>query len=179
MDGRRERGIDESSARVPLTFPLPCWYTSSISCHRPRRIDCASCWGEDMPVGLRHCRGGTHAMPLAHVAPSAVRALAAAALAGLLAMPAPARATLVFEKDDFSLDVGIRLQPRVELERSLTPDWQRDFMIRRSRLKLGGKLQSATYKFEWRLDNTDRIGASAASQLAGVENAYMQYPLMG
>jgi hypothetical protein len=102
-------------------------------------------------------------------------ASAAAVLACTLLASTPARATVVLEKDDFSLDVGLRIQPRMELERGSTPAWRRDFLVRRTRLKAGGKMHGAQYKFEWKIDSTDRNGATPS---ASVENAYVQYPLV-
>ena len=51
---------------------------------------------------------------------SGARALVRKALLGFLfmmLMPAAARAVGVFDKDGFTLDLGLRLQPRMELER--------------------------------------------------------------
>lgn len=94
--------------------------------------------------------------------------------------PAPAQAGVkVFEKDDFTLELGLRLQPRVEFERftnASNKDWLRDFLIRRSRLKANGKILGGTYNFEWRIDRTDQLVPSPLP-VAGVENAWMQYPL--
>ena len=84
----------------------------------------------------------------------------------------------VLETDDFSLELGMRIQPRMELEwfSAGADAQQRDFMIRRARLKLNGKMQSASYGFEWKIDRTDQIGATPS---AAVENAWIRYPLGG
>lgn len=86
----------------------------------------------------------------------------------------------VFESDDFSLQLGLRMQPRWELERVSASgsgkEWQRDFLIRRARLKANGKVHGANYLFEWKIDGTDRINGTPT---AAVENAYIQYPLGG
>ena len=96
--------------------------------------------------------------------------VAALALAG--ARPAGA-GVAVYDRDDVKLEIGIRLQPRVELE-NRGADWTRDFLVRRSRLKLTGKYHAAAFNFEWRLDRTDQIGQAVS---IGLENGYIQYPL--
>ncbi len=90
----------------------------------------------------------------------------------------------VYEKDDVTLELGMRLQPRAEYTRFAIPggtDGQRDFMIRRARLKANGKMQGVTYCFEWKIDNTDVItgATTTSSPVAGVENAWILYPLGG
>jgi len=84
----------------------------------------------------------------------------------------------VAESDDITLELGLRLQPRIEYERVAAlgggSQGQRDFLVRRSRLKANGRVHTATYNFEWKIDGTDQIGASPS---ASVENAYIQYPL--
>jgi hypothetical protein len=99
-------------------------------------------------------------------------------LASLSLLPATARGGLkVYDKDDMSLELGMRLQPRAEYDRYVVPggtDGQRDFMIRRARLKANGKIQGVSYGFEWKIDGTDQIGATAS---AAVENAWFQYPM--
>jgi hypothetical protein len=81
----------------------------------------------------------------------------------------------VVENETMMLEIGIRMQPRMELE-YLNDDLQRDFLVRRTRLKLTGKAHKASYNFEWRIDRTDQIGQSPS---IGVENGYIQYPLGG
>jgi hypothetical protein len=99
----------------------------------------------------------------------------------LCALPAPALAGVkVFDSPDHTLELGMRLQSRLEYETS-TPspggtDARRDFMIRRARLKANGKMQGVAYGFEWKIDGTDQVGATPA---AAVENAWFQYPLKG
>ena len=102
-------------------------------------------------------------------------------LATFTLVPATALAGLkVYEKDDMSLELGLRMQPRWEYDRVLAAgggtEWQRDFLIRRTRLKANGKINGATYGFEWKIDGTDQIGQAPA---AAVENAWMQYPMSG
>ena len=106
---------------------------------------------------------------------SAVRRIAGAfALAALVALPAGAWSGVkVAETEGFTLELGMRLQPRLEYTK-LGSDGVRDFMIRRARLKANGKMLDATYGFEWKIDGTDQIGASPSAQ---VENAWMSYPL--
>ena len=111
---------------------------------------------------------------------SVVRRLVA--LAALSLIPATALAGYkVYEKDDQTLEVGMRLQPRLEYSRigqisGTGTEWQRDFMIRRARLKLNGKVQGVSFGFEWKIDGTDQIGSTPT---AAVENAWFQYPLNG
>jgi len=100
----------------------------------------------------------------------------------LLLLPVSAFAGVkVFDSPDMTLELGMRLQQRLEYETS-TPapggktDGRRDFMVRRARLKANGKMQGVTYGFEWKIDGTDQTGASP---VAAVENAWMQYPLHG
>jgi hypothetical protein len=98
-------------------------------------------------------------------------------LAALVVLPGTAMSGVkVAETEGFSLELGMRLQPRLEYYR-LANDWNRDFMIRRARLKANGKMLDATYGFEWKIDGTDQNLATAAGQQAAVENAWMSYPL--
>jgi phosphate-selective porin O/P len=110
------------------------------------------------------------------------------ALAALMLVPATALAGFkVYEKDDQSLEVGMRLQPRMEYSRipAVTggTEWMRDFMIRRARFKLNGKIQGVSFGFEWKIDGTDQNLTAATSSsnppFAQVENAWFQYPLNG
>ena len=99
----------------------------------------------------------------------------------LAMLPAIASAgVLVFDSKDHTLELGMRLQPRLEYENvSLangSTDARRDFMIRRARLKANGKMQGVAFGFEWKIDGTDQFGATP---IAGVENAWLQYPLGG
>lgn len=119
--------------------------------------------------------------PLSLRAAAAARGTIASLFLALL--PAVAAAgVLVFESPDKShtLELGMRLQPRMEFENVSTAngstDVRRDFMIRRARLKANGKMQGVTFGFEWKLDNTDQFGAVST---AAVENAWLQYPLGG
>jgi hypothetical protein len=100
----------------------------------------------------------------------------------LLILPVSAFAGVkVFDSPDHTLELGLRLQQRLEYETS-TPapggqtDGRRDFMVRRARLKANGKMQGVTYGFEWKIDGTDQTGSTPT---AAVENAWMQYPLNG
>jgi hypothetical protein len=81
----------------------------------------------------------------------------------------------VAETEDFTLELGMRLQPRLEFARiPAGGEFARDFLVRRSRWKANGKMQKATYVFEWKIDGTDGIGSTPS---ASVENGYVQYPL--
>ena len=100
-------------------------------------------------------------------------------IALILTLPIAASAGVkVFEQEDFTLELGMRLQPRMELEALSGPsgstDWQRDFLIRRARLKANGRVLTSTYGFEWKIDGTDQTGATPSAQ---VENAWIQCPL--
>lgn len=108
----------------------------------------------------------------------AVAVVGRLALLGLLCgLPVPAWSGVkVAESEDFSLELGMRLQPRLEYEHLSSTDWQRDFLVRRARLKANGKMQNAIYGFEWKIDGTDQVGASPSAQ---VENAWIQLPLGG
>jgi len=125
-------------------------------------------------IPLRVHRGRLRAVCL-------VRGLLALAVVSLL--PAVALGGVkVFEKDDHTLELGMRLQQRAEYTRFAIAggtDGQRDFMIRRARLKANGKIQGATYGFEWKIDGTDAItgATTTGSPTAAVENAWVQYPL--
>ena len=109
-------------------------------------------------------------------ASSITHGLAVIALLSLL--PAVALAGVkVFDSPDQTLELGMRLQPRIEFERVPTAggsESRRDFLMRRARLKANGKMQTATYGFEWKIDGTDQFGASPSAQ---VENAWIQYPV--
>ena len=99
----------------------------------------------------------------------------------LLSIPAAALAGVkVFDSPDHTLELGMRLQPRMEYETAIAvpggTDGRRDFLIRRARQMANGKMQGVTYGFEWRLDGTDQSGATPT---AAVENAWFQYPLRG
>lgn len=90
---------------------------------------------------------------------------------------------MVVDTDDFSMELGLRLQPRMEIEwiPGAANDVQRDFLVRRARLKAAGKMKGAKYGFEWKVDQTDRASATTVSTIptAAVENAWIQYPLSG
>jgi phosphate-selective porin O/P len=103
-------------------------------------------------------------------------AFLAAGLSSWLPTPA-AGGVKVVETEDFRLELGMRLQPRLEYRRfSLlgNTEWERDFMVRRARLKANGKMLTAIYGFEWKIDGTDQIAAVPSAQ---VENAWIQIPL--
>ncbi len=96
-----------------------------------------------------------------------------------LALPSATLAGVkVVEQEGFTLELGMRLQQRLAYEAIAGPsgstDWQRDFMVRRARLKANGKMQTATFGFEWKIDGTDQVGSTPT---AAVENAWIQYPL--
>jgi len=105
---------------------------------------------------------------------------------GLLLLPATAWAGVrVFDSQDMTLEFGMRMQPRFEYETSASDasgvagrgvQGRRDFMIRRARLKMGGRMQGVRYGFEWKIDGTDQTGSTPT---AAVENAWFQYPLSG
>jgi len=97
----------------------------------------------------------------------------------LLSFPAIANAGVkVFDSPDHTLELGMRVQPRIEYEMVPTgassSEARRDFLIRRARLKANGKMLGVAYCFEWKIDGTDQFGATPA---AAVENAWFQYPL--
>ena len=105
-------------------------------------------------------------------------------LASVSLLPAVASAGLkVYEKDDVLLEFGMRLQPRAEYARypvGTGSDGQRDFLIRRARLKMNGKVQGVSFGFEWKIDNTDFTSPATgalSSGSAAVENAWLQYPM--
>jgi hypothetical protein len=106
-------------------------------------------------------------------------------LAGHALSPRPvAGAATVVDTDEFSLAVGMRLQPRVVVARGLSPlganEWQRDFLVRRSRLKLSGDVMSVLYSFEWRLDGTGlNSGIAEPAPISGLENGWIEWPLAG
>ena len=90
-------------------------------------------------------------------------------------LPAAASAGLkVYDSKDLTLELGMRLQPRMEYEFVSLPaggtDTRRDFMVRRARLKANGLIQGVSYGFEWKIDGTDQFGAAP---VAAVENAWM------
>ncbi|HKQ56854.1 MAG TPA: porin [Candidatus Eisenbacteria bacterium] len=101
-------------------------------------------------------------------------------LAVLMAAPNVARCGVkVFETEGHTLELGFRLQPRMELDHVLVggiTDGQRDFMIRRARFKANGKMKTASYGFEWKIDQTDQNGITPS---AAVENAWIQFVLGG
>jgi hypothetical protein len=104
---------------------------------------------------------------------------AASLLSGALMLSAAcAWGVTLVDKDDFKLSFGVRMQSRMEYTRvpglGSGLKWQRDFQVRRTRLSAEGAVQGVAYKFEWKIDGTDVIGASPSAQ---VENAYVQFPL--
>jgi hypothetical protein len=83
----------------------------------------------------------------------------------------------IVEKDDFTLELGLRLQPRLEYERLRLfgeEQWQRDFLVRRTRFKVNGKMMRASYYFEWKIDRVDQLTLNPSST---AENAWIQFPL--
>jgi hypothetical protein len=84
----------------------------------------------------------------------------------------------VVDTENIKLELGLRLQSRLDLERVAGTvshkEWLHDFVVRRTRLKVKGEVHEADFNFEWKIDRTDGYSASPT---ASVENAYMQYPL--
>jgi hypothetical protein len=112
---------------------------------------------------------------------SVVRALTGTllTLAFMQLLPPPAAGGVkVVETEDFSLELGLRLQPRVEVDQLPATaggtDWMHDFFIRRARVKANGTMKRAIYNFELKIDRTDQRSVNPS---AAVENAWMQYPL--
>lgn len=106
----------------------------------------------------------------------------------LVVLPATAFAGVkVFDSPEHTLELGMRLQTRMEFETNAPGlaglDARRDFMVRRARLKANGKMQGVSYGFEWKIDATDAAnstpGTVPATPAAQVENAFLQYPLRG
>ena len=90
----------------------------------------------------------------------------------------------VVEQPDFSLELGLRMQPRLVFLQIPAAgggfEMERTFLIRRSRFKANGKMLTASYNFEWRLDATGlSSGIVLTTPIAGVENAWIQLPLRG
>jgi hypothetical protein len=105
---------------------------------------------------------------------NATRVTWGALLVALFLLPATAQSGVkVAESEGFTLELGMRLQPRLEYE-NLGGDWRRDFLLRRTRLKANGKMLSATYGFEWKIDSND---LNAAITQGEAENAWIQFPL--
>ena len=113
------------------------------------------------------------------------RTAVALAVAVTLGMPQSATAIDVVTQEDFTLGIGLRLQPRLELENEVGPggtDWRRDFLLRRSRLSAFGKMQNVYYKLEWKVDGTDQVASAAQTAIGAItnaqlENGYLQYPV--
>jgi len=97
-------------------------------------------------------------------------------LSSALMFSAPASAGYkVAETEDFTLELGLRLQPRLEYQRVPNGgEFVRDFLVRRSRWKANGKMKKALYVFEWRIDTTD---GALTSPVIGLENGYITYPV--
>lgn len=99
--------------------------------------------------------------------------------------PSGARAgAKVVDQEDFSLELGLRMQPRflfLQIPSSNGGrEWERTFLVRRTRWKANGKMLSAIYNFEWRLDGTGVVsGVATPAPIGGVENAWLQFPLRG
>jgi len=110
--------------------------------------------------------------------------LALAGLAAVITPPADAGIT-VFDGEDVTMELGLRLQPRIVVARGVEafgggPEWQRDFLVRRSRIKIGGKVYGVSYGLEWRLDGTGlNAGIAAPPPISGLENGWIQWPITG
>ena len=93
----------------------------------------------------------------------------------------------VFDSPDHTLELGMKLQPRMEIETNAPDltgiDTRRDFLIRRARVKGNGRVQGVAYSFEWKIDGTDQSnpapGITPMTPAAQIENAWLQYPLRG
>src|SRR2546426_4552469 len=86
--------------------------------------------------------------------PSGVAMPLTLALTALL--PTGAAGVTIGEQGDVSVGLFMRIQPRMELERirpASGAEWRRDFLIRRSRIWLQGKVHGADYKLQWKIDN--------------------------
>ena len=84
----------------------------------------------------------------------------------------------VYESEDQLLELGMRLQPRLEYDRvavGARSDMQHDFIVQRARLKANGKIKKGSFGFEWKIDGTD--GKGLVVPAAQVENAWIQYAL--
>ena len=97
-------------------------------------------------------------------------------LSSALLLSAPASAGVkVAKTEEFTLELGLRLQPRLEYQRvPAGGEFLRDFLVRRSRFKANGKMKKAIYVFEWRIDTTD---GAVTSPVIGLENGYITYPV--
>jgi hypothetical protein len=98
-------------------------------------------------------------------------------LTAMTAAPRHAHASVkVLEAEDRSLSLGIRLQPRLEYSHFPAAgggnEAQRDFFIRRTRLRVAARLDRAGGFVEWRFDGLDQIGANP---VASVEAAWIEY----
>jgi len=117
-----------------------------------------------------------------NVSPAARITCAVTLLAALVSLPSTACSGVkVAESEGFTLELGMRLQPRLEYT-NVAGDGLRDFMVRRMRLKANGKMLSATYGYELKVDGNDQVGAAGSdlngsSPAARAENAWLQFPL--
>jgi hypothetical protein len=110
----------------------------------------------------------------------------AGAFAALLVAAALAPQTYagarVYDTEDFVVELGLRMQPRLvfsKIARSGVNEERRDFMIRRARIKADGHMLQVKYGLEIRLDGTGTIeGLALAAPVAGVENAWLQFPVL-
>jgi hypothetical protein len=89
----------------------------------------------------------------------------------------------VYDTEDFVVEIGLRMQPRLVVGQYTgfgdDGKWQRDFMIRRARIKANGHITKVKYGLEWRLDATGAIsGLVLTAPIAGVENAWLQFPII-
>lgn len=101
------------------------------------------------------------------------------ALVVLAFLPGSAAASVtVYRSEDRTLDIGLRLQPRLEFGWAPVADGsveaQRDFYIRRTRLRLTARMPGVSGFLEWRADNVDQVGTSP---LTGVESVWIDHAL--
>ena len=115
----------------------------------------------------------------------ASRAFAGAFVALLIAasfVPQSHAGARVYDTEDFVVEIGLKMQSRLQfssIEKSGTTENRRDFMVRRARIKANGHMMKVTYGLEWRLDGTGLIaGVATPTPIAGVENAWLQFPVL-
>lgn len=107
---------------------------------------------------------------------SAPGGLLVAALLTLAPLPAVA-AVKVFESGGKSLELGLRLQPRIEYTHTDSggrSEDHRDFYIRRTRLRVQARMDRVSGFLEWRIDGVDQAGVSP---IGAVENMWVQFPI--
>ena len=102
-------------------------------------------------------------------------------VAGSLAPTAHAGAR-IYDTEDFVVEIGLRMQPRLQFTDATgfgDDGKRRDFMIRRARPKANGHMMGVKYGLEWRLDGTGLVsGLVLNAPIAGVENAWLQFPVL-